>query len=258
MIRDSLADGAYNMAVDEAIVTVGDITPTLRLYGWLRPTISVGYMQQPGEQLLSARLPIVRRITGGRAVLHHRAELTYSVICSEKDELFSMGISGAYALISKAILAALKGCGVQAELKASAPIRSGRTEKDSCFHVGARSEVMVSGRKLVGSAQRRFKASMLQHGSIIFEVDEPLMDKAFGSGAHRDVATISEFSDITIDAFGDNLVQEMGKAIGTSFEAGVLTEAEVVLKDALLAEKYLKKNLGAGQVNIAAEEVVNG
>ena len=250
LIRDGFDGGPENMAVDEALVTAlnGDVgqsleatsTPTFRLYGWKEATVSVGYMQRRTERILSAGVPVVRRITGGRAVLHHRAELTYSVICNETDDLFKMGISGAYSTISSAILNALSDCGIQAESVPSALDRRGLREKDSCFHAPSRSEIMAGGRKLVGSAQRRFNRSMLQHGSIIFGLDAALMERVFGPEAHRGVAAVSDFSDVTIDAFSETLIDRMGSALGASFELGTLTHSEGALKDALLREKYLK------------------
>ena len=265
LIRDSFGGGPENMAVDEALLSAlnGEIPegiPTFRLYGWKQSTISVGYMQRRVERLLNADLPVVRRITGGRAVLHSRAELTYSVVCGEAEDIFSMGIGGAYSLISSAILSALKDIGIQAECVSSGPDSQSLKEKDSCFHAASRSEILAGGRKLVGSAQRRFNRSMLQHGSIVFDVDAPLMDMVFGEGAHKGVASLSDFSDITIDAFSEILVTRMGKALDTSFEVGTLTGAETALKDALLKQKYLKNewNIDGAQYNVTAKEAVNG
>jgi lipoyl(octanoyl) transferase len=168
------ANGAWNMAVDEALMEAvrhGD-PPVLRIYRWAPRCLSLGRNQPAAgmydqERLASRGISVVRRLTGGRAVLHDR-ELTYSAIVRE-GELGSPRAT--YSLINQALVAGLRELGVDAELKP----RSGRSPAPSlapCFRDPAEGEVVTGGRKLIGSAQYRRDGVVLQHGSLLLEDDQ--------------------------------------------------------------------------------------
>ena len=170
--------GHENMARDSSILRsleegVGE--PTVRLYGWSSPAISIGYLQG-ADPFRGLGLPVVRRVTGGRAVVHS-SEVTYSVTGLIDSPLFSGGIMSAYSAISACIIAALKDAGVEADYSRGA-LEGKRSE--ACFYSPSRYEVLVNGRKLVGSAQRRLKRAFLQHGSILMAIDEELNHRVFG------------------------------------------------------------------------------
>jgi lipoate-protein ligase A len=157
------------MAVDAAIleaVSAGDALPTLRLYGWERPCVSLGYGQHVGdvdlEQLNARGWDIVRRPTGGKAILH-TDELTYSVALPIEHPLAQGGVVESYREISKALLAALRTLGTnpQADRKTE-----GGEISVVCFETPSHYEITVNGKKLVGSAQVRRKAGVLQHGTL--------------------------------------------------------------------------------------------
>ena len=164
------------MALDETLLrAVRDgSNPILRLYGWDPPAVSLGYAQDAETELdakacRAAGVDIVRRPTGGRAVLHWQ-ELTYSVICSADSGLFGSRIEDVYGTIGASLVSGLRRFGIEADLE-EAQVRAPRPRQGRaalpCFSSIARSEVKWNDRKLVGSARRRFPGAILQHGSIV-------------------------------------------------------------------------------------------
>lgn len=173
MIDDCPTSGRRNMAVDEAIleaVSVGERPPTLRLYAWNPACLSLGYGQKIADvdvdRLRLQGWDIVRRPTGGRAILHadQFSELTYSVALPIDHPLAQGGVLESYRRISLALLAVLNQLGVAV----NADRREGRIDSSGpiCFETPSHYEITVGGRKLVGSAQLRRKRGILQHGSL--------------------------------------------------------------------------------------------
>lgn len=239
LIIDPDNRGDENMAVDESLLRAADLSPkapTLRLYGWRYPTISVGYIQNPAK-VLPFGLPVVRRITGGRAVLHDM-ELTYSITAPSDEPPFSEGINGAYAAISACIIKALKDIGIEATFSKGRRTARG-AEKDACFHSPSRYEVLVDGKKLVGSSQRRLKNAFLQHGSIIFGVNRELNERIFGAGIVERMCWIGAHSGVPRDAFRDILVKRFAEGFRAGFKEAAPDDEEINLKEALLKAKYL-------------------
>jgi lipoate-protein ligase A len=242
LIDDGADSGAANMARDEAIlrsVEEGNSPPTLRLYSWSVPTISIGYLQS-ADAFIKSGLPVVRRLTGGRAVLHC-SELTYSVVCGSDEPLYLEGIRGAYLRISSAIKAALEEIGLEIEM---ADVRgtSARAEvKDSCFHVASSSELLSRGKKIVGSAQRRFKVAFLQQGSIIFDIDEKLFAEVFNLTSEEmaeSMTSVNVFSSVSVEDFKKILAQKLSKELGCDMACGKLSPEEVKFAETLEEEKY--------------------
>ncbi len=167
-------DGAANMAWDQALMARARRTgeAVLRVYGWRAPTLSLGRNQTARgaydlDRAAALGVGFVRRPTGGRALLHHR-EVTYSVTAPES---FDPTLRGAYARINDLLLDALRSLGVAADL-AQVPGRTLPPGLAPCFDQPAAGEIVVRGRKLVGSAQWRHDGSLLQHGSILLEDDQ--------------------------------------------------------------------------------------
>jgi lipoate-protein ligase A len=167
---------ADNMALDEALLLRARATGeyVMRAYAWAVPTLSLGRNQRAigvYDRAGAARsdVSIVRRLTGGRAVLHHR-EVTYSVTgpAGRGDSLRST-----YAAINAILLSALRELGVAASL---APGTAGKRfpapASAPCFELPAPGEIVLGGRKLVGSAQMREDGAFLQHGSILIDDDQ--------------------------------------------------------------------------------------
>jgi lipoate-protein ligase A len=146
--------------------------PTLRLYRWAAPTLTIGYAQDRGRDvdLAACRargVEVVRRATGGRAVLHD-AELTYSVAVPAGEPGFGTGLDESLRAVAAGLLAALRLLGVDAAVPAGSHRGAARRLRHpGCFAAPARHEIVVGGRKLVGSAQRRRDGAFLQHGSIL-------------------------------------------------------------------------------------------
>ncbi len=177
--------GAENMAIDEAIlagVEKGISPPTIRVYGWSPACLTVGNSQDPQIEfdlaaVRAAGIDVVKRPTGGRAVLHIR-ELTYSVIAPQDAEPWCRTQSDSYRTISTALVTALSESRCLSEspltrleisLDRGYPVERPLSLRamTPCFSSTARSEVVFRDRKLVGSAQRRLRGSFLQHGSIL-------------------------------------------------------------------------------------------
>lgn len=167
MARDhALADG---LTSDQAI---------LRLYGWSSPTVSLG-RNEPAKGRYDLELStekgvsFVRRPTGGRAVLHHR-ELTYAVASGAR--AFG-GLRNAYVAIHRALARGLQRLGVPVSISGEEALGGSLPPSAGpCFREAAPGELVAGGRKLVGSAQARLGRSLLQHGSILIENDQALLE----------------------------------------------------------------------------------
>ena len=171
IIEDSPRSGAANMAVDEAIAeatAAGAVPPTLRFYRWNPPTVSLGRHQKLADvdetQIAARGYDLVRRATGGRAILHVD-ELTYSVSGPIEEPRMAGGVMDAYLRFSNALLSGLSTLGLKAE-KAGGRTRAGRELSAACFETPSAYEITAGGRKLMGSAQSRRKGYVLQHGSL--------------------------------------------------------------------------------------------
>ena len=171
IIEESPRSGAANMAVDEAIAEAaadGGVPPSLRFYRWHLPTVSLGRHQKAADvdeaQLVTRGYDLVRRTTGGRAILH-TDELTYSVAGPITDPLMAGGVMDAYLRFSNALLSGLKVLGLAAH-KAGARTRATRDLSAVCFEAPSAYEITAGGLKLLGSAQSRRKGYVLQHGSL--------------------------------------------------------------------------------------------
>jgi lipoate-protein ligase A len=171
--------GAANMAVDEYLFRglAEEPRTIVRFYSWARPTASLGYSQIAKSVLdidycRRNGIDIVRRITGGKLVLHWR-EITYSVVSSDT-AAFSATLVDSYRLISAALIRGLEKMGLRARL-AGPPPSSYTRGSMPCFAYPARDEIEIGGRKIVGSAQKRVAGSFLQHGSIPLQHDEDLL-----------------------------------------------------------------------------------
>src|SRR3990170_3355797 len=172
LLRTRAATGPENMALDQAIleaVARGDSPPTLRLYAWEPPCLSLGYAQ-PIDDVDRARLAalgwhLVRRPTGGRALLH-TDELTYSVAAPATHPDLSGTVLASYRKISLGLIAGLARLGLEAEVQPEVKLTEAERANPICFEVPSSYEITVDGRKLVGSAQLRRQGGVLQHGSL--------------------------------------------------------------------------------------------
>ncbi len=211
------------MARDESLlsgVSEGESPPTLRLYQWECPTISLGYFQRFADYLALAKpageLPVVRRLTGGGAILHD-LELTYSLAIPNEHELLSSGANRLYELAHDAIIACLNQMNIESN-------RCGTTDDSTptrgpffCFERRHCYDVVTGLQKIAGSAQRRTRQAMLQHGSIVFgnrfdqhkvaEVDRPFLE--------------------TIEQISREFPSQLANVTGETLEIGNWLEAEL-------------------------------
>jgi lipoate-protein ligase A len=187
---DSGPCGAFfNMALDETVaayVRKEKAPPTLRLYGWDRPSLTLGCFQKTSDidaaYCASKGIPIVRRPTGGRAILHHR-ELTYSFSVKTDNILFSKGLLDSYRSIAAAFHLAFQKAGIRAEPKKQR--ERGRVLAGSplCFQSSSFGEILVDNKKAVGSAQKRWDNGLLQQGSVPYSYDTDEIRRIFGAEA---------------------------------------------------------------------------
>lgn len=174
---------ALNMAIDEALIAFvgrGELAPTLRFYSWEPRGLSVGHFQRATRDIDRQRIeelgiPIVRRMTGGRAVLH-ADELTYSVVIQEATEGLPRTVIESYRMLTEGIRKGYHHLGIPVEF--SVPMTEEEKEElrkpksAVCFDAASYYELAVGKRKVAGSAQVRHQGVVLQHGSVPLSVDE--------------------------------------------------------------------------------------
>ena len=235
LLNTGLHSGAENMAIDEVLATrivPEKKAPIFRVYGWHPYTISLGYGQNLDDlNLQKCRqdgIDVVRRPTGGRAVFHAE-EITYSVIIPKDSKFYSPDILTTYNLVSKGLLAGLQLFGVKAEfVNRGAEERKSSEYKNNipCFSYSAKYEIAYQNKKLVGSAQRRYENSILQHGSILtgtfhlnladyVVLSDNSVRERFKKVLARKTISISEILTQKVD--NDNLIDKLKLGIQKSF-----------------------------------------
>jgi lipoate-protein ligase A len=255
LIVDSPMVGAYNMAVDEAImlaVSDGKSLPTLRLYDWSPLCLSLGYGQRLRDADLTridtAGWQIVRRPTGGKAILHGN-ELTYSVAIPKDHQLAQGDVVESYRRISEALLTALRYLGLSPASEMQAKGNSGLGPV--CFEVPSHYEITSGGKKLIGSAQVRRKDGILQHGTLPLSGDIALIcdalaypDEASREAAKelvRQRATTLEAvlgEAIAWETTAESLVRGFAGAFDLDLAESSLSTEEIDMTHQLVQERY--------------------
>ncbi|HLS90187.1 MAG TPA: lipoate--protein ligase family protein [Limnochordia bacterium] len=276
LIHSGHLSGPANMAIDEAIlrgVAQGG-QPTLRFYGWEPPAISVGVFQDLENEIdlvmcKSLGIDVVRRPTGGRAVLHD-VEVTYSLILPEESGIIPKGITESYRAVSEGIVRGLASLGLDAKMvslrrkgdkapSTQAP-RSGRyvitveapdqgSASAACFDSPSWYEVTVGGKKIVGSAQMRRMGVLLQHGSIPLELDAEKFfaclkfpsresrKRAKAAFLARATSVREELGrDVSFIEVSEAIAQGLKEALGITFVEGELTPFELETAERLFAK----------------------
>jgi lipoyl(octanoyl) transferase len=181
---------SYNMALDEALLKwhkAGEIPPIIRFYTWQPATLSIGYFQKAEKEIdltevKKQNIGFVRRPTGGRAVLHEH-ELTYSVIVNEEYPDMPSNVTEAYRVISEGILLGFRNLGLDAYFAVPNTEKEKEALKEPrssvCFDAPSWYELVVEGRKVAGSAQTRKNGVILQHGSILLDLDDEKLFSLF-------------------------------------------------------------------------------
>jgi lipoate-protein ligase A len=238
---------SYNMALDEVIameVKKGNALPTLRLYAWDKPSVSIGYFQKVSDinidYCMGKGIPIVRRPTGGRAILHDH-EITYSFSVKTDSGVFSKGLLDSYKKISNAFGIALSKIGIASELKLQREPH--RNRSPLCFQSTSYGEITVNSKKVIGSAQKRWPNGLLQQGCIPFIIDKDEIDKIFRLKSSERGKKFTGLKNI----FSDINIEKIKNAIRVSFEEtfdirlipSSPTLDEISLAEELENQKYL-------------------
>ena len=244
------------MAVDEAIAmrsARSDSPPTLRFYQWRPAAVSLG-RHQPVEDIDLARAQargwdLVRRPTGGRAILHID-ELTYSIAGPADEPRLQGPVLDVYNRISHGLLLGLRRLGVAAE-KAPASQRAGRDVSPACFEVPSAYEISVGEQKLIGSAQRRAGGYVLQHGSLplsgeitrlvdVMAFEDESQREAFRAHLAGRATTLEAAAGRTVSFWeaAALLVDGLNSVLEVDFEESELSPEELALAREIEAEKY--------------------
>src|SRR5260221_11440477 len=254
-IDTQVQDAAMNMAIDESVLAhhlQGEMPPTLRVFRWSQPSISLGRFQSVEREILSKvcqqqGVALVRRPTGGRAV-YHRDEFTYSIVISKRYGV-PPGVVAAYAHLARGLLTALANLGVQAELSDE---RVSKHPSAACFASSTQADLTSGGFKLVGSAQVWKDDALLQQGSL------PLDDRSAeffnmlrfpSEAAHQEA--LAQYREKTTPlhtfvpyASWDDVANAFrvgfGGALQAEFVPGELSASEWELAQRLIEEKYGK------------------
>jgi lipoate-protein ligase A len=238
------------MAIDEVLldsVAAGTAPPTIRFYAWAPSCLSLGYFQAfevvdvAGCRRLG--VDVVRRPTGGRAILHDR-ELTYSVALPLGQLGDDSSVLPSYHRLSLALERGLHRLGVPVVLAPETAAQSGRDHGPVCFDRPSAHEILLGGRKLVGSAQVRRATAILQHGSILIEpqIENLLACLRLPEGSAKriedGVAGLAEVGDYEPSKIVSALVDAFAEEFGATLVPGRLRPDERVAAEALAASKY--------------------
>jgi lipoate-protein ligase A len=251
LIRSGPLPGAMNMALDDALlhsVAAGLSSPILRIYRWQPAALTIGYAQMidSGIDLNACRtrgIDVVRRPTGGRAVLHDR-EVTYAVIAPIGNP-FGAGIAESYRVIAGVLKNVLCKFNLPAEL---VPGQSrGQRGRAACFTAPAQYELLIDGCKVAGCAQKRRGQVFLQHGSIPLDLDVDLLRRLLPAAQGEVTADrfgaigwLNRFTSVPlgIDELEAALIEDFSVGLGIHFEPDVPTHAEIKIAERLHTEWY--------------------
>lgn len=230
LIEDPPGEPAWNMALDEALLEAwrpGD-APILRLYGWSPAALSLGRFQPAGDVTCPAGAVVVRRISGGAAIHHREDEVTYALVAPYRQ--FG-GARAAYQAVHEAVARALESLAVSVAGREQGPRAPRAKPSGLCFACATAEDLVVAGKKLVGSAQRRRGGAFLQHGSIPLSPDP----RAAGSTS---LAELSGGTPPTRERVQSALVNAMRHTLGSAMLRSEPSEAEVRIAEGLYATRY--------------------
>ncbi len=255
LIITEAAPGSWNMAVDETIALLsarGVVPPTLRFYRWSPPTVSLG-RHQPVEEIDLDEVArrgwgVVRRPTGGRAILH-TDELTYSIAGPAEHPILQGPVLDVYHRLSEGLLLGLRRLGL--DVVKAPPSARARDVSAACFEVPSAYEISVHGKKIIGSAQRRASGFVLQHGSLPLygDVTRLVEVMTFADEGERQAfrAHLAERATTLQSALGRRvsfweaaavIVDGLNSALDLDFEEAELTPEELAMAQDIEQSKY--------------------
>jgi lipoate-protein ligase A len=224
-LDDGQKSGAENMAADEFIlkrVKRPDVGAILRLYSFAPPAISIGFHQDPDsvlniDALRRDEIHLVRRITGGRALLHDE-EITYCIAASTEEEVFKSGLRERFMSVSEALTEALAVLGVKARISRGKKESRNREMTSPCLISVSRHEITAGGRKIVASAQRSSGTAFIQHGSILLGAGSKRISKYLkGDWGNLDRHVTSIFEETGISPGYGKCVEAIKKGFAGKF-----------------------------------------
>ncbi|NLX56853.1 MAG: lipoate--protein ligase family protein [Planctomycetaceae bacterium] len=231
LITHTPSPGAWNMAVDEALLQSAAVTGTitLRVYGWSEPTLSLGYFQPYRDREYHAPsrpCVVVRRATGGGAIVHDH-EVTYS-LTAPTDGRLKRRLDDWYRLVHETWIRTLAELGIAAHRCLQTDPQ--KEQQFLCFHRRSAGDLLLGSAKIGGSAQRRHAQAVLQHGSLILK----------RSVAAPELAGIAELSgrDLSDRAWLDGWVSSLGQALNVCWQSGELTDEETRRAEELERTKF--------------------
>ena len=254
---DPAYDGATNMAIDEALlrqIGARKATPSVRLFRWEPACLSLGVGQSASDAdrdlLQQHGWHIVRRMTGGRAILH-TDEITYSVALPNDHPLVAGTIVDSYRRISKGLLRALELLGMNAQAEPQA-LDAPKLTGPVCFEVPSNYEIAADGKKMLGSAQVRKHSGMLQHGSLPLTGDLSRICDAlvFADQAGRDDAKQRVLTraitlhdalgrNVTWDEAADAIIQAFEEVFAVQLERAELSPEEEQMANEMRTTRYM-------------------
>lgn len=246
---------ALNMAIDEAILTHylrGHVPPTLRVFRWQRPAITLGRFQDVEREIVLEEcqrrgVELVRRPTGGRAV-YHRDEFTYSIVIGKREGVPS-GVVAAYAYLAQGLVAALKQLGIEAVLSEE---HVSKNPSAACFASSTQADLTVSGFKIIGSAQVWKDDGLLQQGSLpLVDRSEEFFSMLRYPNADARAAALASYRtkttplhtfvpEATLDDVAAAFHRGFNTFLAQPFVSGELTASEWAMARQLVEEKYSK------------------
>lgn len=260
VVNSGTAAAATNMAVDESMLiahSAGQAPPTIRFYGWRPAAVSIGYFQKTADidldECRRRGIDVVRRLTGGRAVLHD-CELTYSIVVREDDPSIPPSITASYRYLSGGLLKGLQQLGAAAEMtipRGAYGQRAKLPASAACFDAPSHYELTCGRRKLAGSAQVRRQGVILQHGSILLRFSAATMAGILRLPSLKAREEMREMLSLRAVSLEDILGRSVSwqevyavlpgafaAALGIELEAGELTAQEKETAAHLAADKY--------------------
>lgn len=233
-------DGALNMGIDTALLEQAlECVPTLRLYGFAPPCLTLGLNQKINpsvpERAAQKGIDIVRRPSGGRAVLHYK-DITYCFLASERGQgkhgVLEPSVSAAYKQICAGLQQAFLLLGLNAELGAA---EASYRHLADCFLATTNADLHFQGRKLAGSAQLRRRGAVLQHGSIPLNLEQDLMNELLDGGAGEQKPGTDRHANLfellgrslSMDEISESMKAGFAKAFGVGFSEQNLSEVEL-------------------------------
>ncbi len=254
LILDDKCDGYYNMAADEAILCnyITQKVPTLRVYGWDKPFISLGY-NQDSKSVLTAQeqISFVRRITGGSSILHDK-ELTYSIVCSLEDLDLPKGVKDSYKILCSFLKVFYDNLGLKADFAVDKFSHGLGSYGNFCFSSSQHFDLVIGAKKIGGNAQRRRKNIIFQHGSIPQKIDFAKIRQLIRNSGNLEEKTIDLEGVLgkSTDFF------DLSKLLAKSFEQAfgvILSKDKLSIKEQEACELLLRQKYSLKEWNIAKE-----